>query len=75
MDDLNIKADKRTSEEWAAIILPSQNMHILDPDGWDRKNWHYSWYEELITAIEFTSRLLRSTCQHHPELDNALKAT
>jgi len=24
---------------------------ILDPDGWDRSNWQYSWYEVLVAKL------------------------
>ena len=37
-------------------------MQILDPDGWDRNNFQYSWYEELITFEEFDRRASASTC-------------
>jgi hypothetical protein len=33
----------------------------MDPDGWDRKNYEFSFNEEEITGEEFTSRLNRST--------------
>lgn len=29
---------------------------VLDPDGWDRKNYDYSWNEELITLEEYKNR-------------------
>lgn len=35
---------------------------ILDPDGWDRKNYEVSW-NELITKEEMRNRLLKSTIQ------------
>ena len=47
----------KTSDEWSK----STNHTILDPDGWDRTNCQYSFYEELITESEFYSRLYRST--------------
>ena len=47
----------KTSDEW----LKNTNHTILDPDGWDRTNYQYSFYEELITESEFYSRLYRST--------------
>lgn len=53
-----------TSEDW--LILAQQiapNFMILDPDGWDRKNYNYSWREEKITAEEFRSRCMMSTGQ------------
>ena len=50
--------DTRTSEEWQKLC----RHEILDPDGWDRKNFQFSWHEEKITREEFEARLLRSTC-------------
>ena len=41
--------DKHTSEEWQKIY-PSPK--VIDPDGWDRKNYNYSWNEELISEKE-----------------------
>lgn len=49
--------DLRTSEEWNKIY----NKFITDFDGWDRNNFQYSYFEELITEKEFTRRLLYST--------------
>ena len=37
---------------------------ILDPDGWDRQNFHFSFYEENITKEEYDNRLMESTCMH-----------
>ncbi len=36
---------------------------VLDPDGWDRLNFQYSWFEEQIMAQEFEQRLMSSTIQ------------
>jgi hypothetical protein len=49
----------KTSDEW----LKDTDYKILDPDGWDRTNYQYSFYEELITETEFYTRLYRSTIQ------------
>lgn len=49
--------EKRTSEEWYKEF----RYIILDPDGWDRKNFQFSWYEEEITYKEFIHRAMRST--------------
>lgn len=35
---------------------------VLDPDGWDRKNFQFSWFEELITEEEYEQRIMSSTC-------------
>ena len=37
----------------------------MDPDGWDRKNYVYSFNEELISEQEFTFRLNKSTVLRH----------
>ncbi len=43
---------KKTSAAWAKWC----NVTIIDPDGWDRKNFNYSWNEEKITKEEFIRR-------------------
>lgn len=53
----------KTSEQW----YWDYPIQIIDPDGWDRKNFEYSWYEELITFAEFDRRAMNSTCiTKHP---------
>ena len=49
----------RTSSEWLSRLHPG--TIILDPDGWDRSNYEYSFYKERITSKEFNERLIRST--------------
>lgn len=49
---------KKTSQEWQ---LEHPNPTVYDPDGWDRTNFQYSWYEELITYDEYQKRLMSST--------------
>jgi hypothetical protein len=49
---------KKTSQEWQ---LEHPNLTVYDPDGWDRSNFQYSWYEELITYDEYQKRLMSST--------------
>ena len=39
----------KTSEEWSNYCP----FTVLAPDGWDRKNYQYSWFEERITKMEF----------------------
>lgn len=51
--------EKKTSEKWQEL---KPNPHVYDPDGWDRMNFQFSWYEELITAQEYEQRAMRSTC-------------
>ena len=48
---------KKVSSEW----IKEYNCKIYDPDGWDRKNFEYSFNEEKITRKEFERRLLFST--------------
>jgi hypothetical protein len=47
----------KTSSEWIKTV----GYEVIDPDGWDRKNLQYSFYEELITYDEFQRRLVQST--------------
>lgn len=51
----------KTSEEWLELKFP--DVRILDPDGWDRKNFDYSFNIEKIDFIEFQQRLAKSTCE------------
>ena len=48
----------RTSEEWNKI---TEDYVVLDPDGWDRTDFKYSWFEERITLEEFNMRICAST--------------
>jgi hypothetical protein len=50
----------KTSEEWQKQF---PNTKVLDSDGWDRKNYQYSWFEEKITLAEYTTRLHKSSVQ------------
>ncbi len=53
---------KRTSEDWFKLDpRREEGFYILDPDGWDRTNYDYSFNRELITQEEFDMRLSRST--------------
>jgi len=56
VEDLTLK----TSEHW----YEEYPIQIKDPDGWDRDNFQYSWYEELITFEEFDRIAMASTCVH-----------
>jgi hypothetical protein len=49
---------KLTSAQWQELY---PNAIVLDPDGWDRLNYQYSWHEELITYGEYQRRLSHST--------------
>jgi len=48
---------KKVSSEW----IKEYDCKIIDPDGWDRKNYDYSFNIEKITRKEFEFRLLTST--------------
>jgi len=49
----------KTSAEWQEEY---PDVIVMDPDGWDRRNYQFSWYEEKISLIEYNKRLLTSTC-------------
>jgi hypothetical protein len=51
--------DLLTSEEWHKQQFAMYK--IVDPDGWDRSNYSYSWYIERISRKEFECRLSGST--------------
>ena len=51
----------KTSQEWYLEKYPEHTLVILDPDGWDRTNWLYSWYEEKISEDTWMERLSLST--------------
>lgn len=53
----------KTSNEWIKEEEYTEII-IMDPDGWDRQNYEYSFNEELITKEEFFNRLSLSTCMH-----------
>ena len=53
--DNNIKLPSRI---WQAI---HSEITVLDPDGWDRKNYDYSWNIEEISLREYVKRLFIST--------------
>jgi len=53
---------EKVSSEW----IKEYACKILDPDGWDRKNFDYSFNKEKITRREFERRLIGSTIQGTP---------
>lgn len=56
--------DKHTSEFWHNFYVLMSSQVIIDPDGWDRKHYQKSWFEEKITWDEFQQRLIKSTVMH-----------
>jgi len=53
--------EKKTSAEWYENLQKFYDITIMDYDGWDRSNFDYSFYEELIFSDEFDRRLGLST--------------
>ena len=53
---------EKTSQQWYDELRKTENITIMDPDGWDRTNYKYSFTEELITKEKFEERLAQSTC-------------
>ena len=58
---------KKTSKQWLQLEESITGLRIIDPDGWDRKNYEYSFNEELITQEEFHKRVFISTIQYLPQ--------
>lgn len=56
-----VSEDLKTSQEWERLVPSEYKLIIMNPDGWDRKNFQYSFYEEKITKVEFINRLASST--------------
>ena len=52
-------SELKTSEKWQSEI--KDGTTVYDPDGWDRTNFQYSWYEEEITHAEYLNRKMRSS--------------
>ena len=60
---------KKTSAQWHSLLETKyRGSYVMDPDGWDRKNYDYSFYQEQITEEEFWKRFFRSTVSISPEL-------
>lgn len=53
------KENLKTSEEWQKKFR--DKIMVLDPDGWDRQNFDYSWKKEKISLAEFKKRCRDST--------------
>lgn len=52
---------RRSSADWQFLF---SRVEVLDPDGWDRKNFRQSWLES-ITEREYKRRRDNSTCKWH----------
>ena len=53
------KYEFRTSDRW--LHLSDNYECIIDPDGWDRSNFQFSFHEEKISYQEFMKRYNYST--------------
>jgi hypothetical protein len=63
----------KTSAQWQELL---SEIIIVYPDGWDRDNFQFSWYEELITEGEYNRRMIYSACNAIPiedKLELAIK--
>lgn len=57
---IRINRNKRTSDRWQEMF-PA--ITVLDPDGWNRQNYQFSWFEEYISLEEYQQRVSHSTCR------------
>jgi len=57
---------KKTSKEWFEEIPRKYELKILDPTGWNKENYEYSFNKKLITKNDFTIKLGKSliSCNH-----------
>ena len=61
--------EKRTSAEWRDLVKKKIYLEIIGfpgPEGWDLKNWNFSFHNEPITLQEFKKRLINSTIECKP---------
>lgn len=58
---------KKTSAEW--YETERDKYIIMDPDGWDRRNYQYSFYEEKITKEEYDQRVFYSTLMRQLDIE------
>jgi hypothetical protein len=67
--------DLKTSAEWhVALEKKYPGSYVMDPDGWDRRDYNYSFYEEDITQEEFLNRFTQSTVAMSREFLNDMIA-
>lgn len=56
-----MSTEKKTPNEWMAVT----GIEIMDPDGWDRRNFDADW-EIPLTRDEFLGKAFMSTCPRWP---------
>lgn len=56
----NTTPELKSSAQWQEL---TPYIRVLDPDGWDRRNFEKSWHEP-ITFEEYCHRRTLSTCSH-----------
>lgn len=58
--------ETKTSADWLKAIQAEtgDTIIVMDPDGWDRTNYNFSFNEEEITRAEFDFRLGESTVMY-----------
>ena len=61
---LSARKVKKTSAKWQEEY---PEFRVIDPDGWDRENYEWSWNKEKITHEEYKKRLMRSTVMFYKE--------
>lgn len=57
---IRVNREKRTSDRWQEMF---PDITVINPDGWDRQNYEFSWSKEFITLDEYKNRILYSTCR------------
>lgn len=60
-----MEQELKTSDEWYKEL--GKHYIIHDPDGWNRKNYQFSYYEEKITKEEYQRRVMMSTLLHESQ--------
>lgn len=55
-----MEEERHASYLWQ-VLRP--DIQIQDPDGWDRTNFEWSWYQQQITESEYKERLSVSTVE------------
>ena len=62
MRQSNTKEGLGTSKEWLdTMLISNPSIILMDPDGWDKGNYEYSFNQELISHNEFVNRMNNST--------------